>query len=286
MFYLIKQHFIRLLLALITGANIVIAIVLHRVSFDWSASDGKHGKRDSDGNEVKNHVSNGSIVYRTAAGSTATTTADLVLAAKRRTNAQVTRMLLAVTLSLIICNIPNTIFFILVKVYDTRQLLIGRVCSDVSDEEINLYKFGFYFGVFQDILSDLPHIVNFFLYCLAGRKFRSIFINEVENFLRELHIIKGKQRRFTQGSTYPCQIDSPTGGIPAIHSNQPAARSIHQPMFYQVRLSMDMIYTGSKSPTTVLNSSTDHHQPLLCSSKGLLRSPSFPRTRRSPSSDD
>lgn len=110
-------------------------------------------------------------------------------------------MLLAVTLSLIICNIPNTIFFVFVKLYDTRQLLHGRSCRDVSDNDINLYKFGFYSSVIQDILSDLPHIVNFFLYCLAGKKFRSIFINEVHHFLLDLHLIKNKQRRFTHNTS-------------------------------------------------------------------------------------
>lgn len=84
-------------------------------------------------------------------------------------------MLLAVTLSLIICNIPNTIFFISVKIYDTRRLLFGRSCSEISDHDIYIYKFGFYSSVVQDILCDLPHIFNFFLYYLAGKKFRSIY---------------------------------------------------------------------------------------------------------------
>ena len=121
-------------------------------------------------------------------------------------------MLLAVTLSLIICNIPNTVFFVFVKVFDTRQLLVGRACTDVSDSEIKLYKFGFYSSVLQDILSDLPHIVNFFLYCLAGKKFRSIFANEVRQFLVELHLIKRTQRRFTQstcGNTSELLASSP-----------------------------------------------------------------------------
>jgi hypothetical protein len=123
--------------------------------------------------------------------------ADSVRAIKRRTSAQVTRMLLAVTLSLILFNIPNTIIFLFTKINDTRQLLFGRSCLQITDDDIKLYKIGFYSSVIQDILSDLPHIVNFFLYCLAGKKFRSIFLNEVRHFSIEIHLIKRKQRRFT-----------------------------------------------------------------------------------------
>lgn len=115
---------------------------------------------------------------------------DPIQVNKRRTSAQVTRMLLAVTLSLIIFNIPNTLIFLIAKIYDTRTLLMGRLCSEIPDGDITLYKLGFYFSVIQDILSDLPHIVNFFLYCLAGKKFRSIFIAEVRHFLTEIHLIK------------------------------------------------------------------------------------------------
>ena len=99
-------------------------------------------------------------------------------------------MLLAVTLSLIVFNIPNTLIFLFSKIYDTRQLLNGRSCAVITDDDIRLYKIGFYSSVCQDILSDLPHIVNFFLYCLAGKKFRSIFINEVKYFLMEIHLVK------------------------------------------------------------------------------------------------
>ncbi len=122
---------------------------------------------------------------------------DSVRAIQRRTSAQVTRMLLAVTLSLIVFNIPNTIIFLFTKINDTRQLLFGRSCLEISDDDIKLYKIGFYSSVIQDVLSDLPHIVNFFLYCLAGKKFRSIFVNEVRHFFIEIRLIKRKQRRFT-----------------------------------------------------------------------------------------
>jgi hypothetical protein len=188
-------------LAMITAANVVIAVVLHRVSqvsLDWGSTEDSN-KRDSDSHPLKHQVSSPSISTRPSAISTTATT-DVVLASKRRVSAQVTRMLLAVTLSLIICNIPNTLFFVFVKIYDTRQLLHKRQCKDVSDNDINLYKFGFYSSVIQDILSDLPHIFNFFLYCLAGKKFRSIFLNEARHFLFDLHLIKRKERRSAQGT--------------------------------------------------------------------------------------
>lgn len=272
--------------ALITGANIVIAVVLHRVSFRWSPSNRNHGKRDLDTKELKTHLNAPSIMYHSSTGSTATTTGDILQATKRRTNAQVTRMLLAVTLSLIICNIPNTIYFVFVKLYDTRQLFAGRSCAMVSDNEIHFYKYSFYSGVIQDILSDLPHIVNFFLYCLAGKKFRSIFVNEVENFLRELRLTKGKQRRFTQASTYACNIDSPTSvGLSTSNAMQKNRTSRH-PMLYQGRPSMDLIYQGNPTSKTVLNSSTEHHQPLLRSSNKLHRFPSYSRSTRSQSPVD
>ncbi|CAF5041244.1 unnamed protein product, partial [Rotaria sp. Silwood1] len=82
---------------------------------------------------------------------------ELILDTKRRANAQATRMLLAVTLSLIILNIPNTIYFVSLNIYDTRKLIGDHSCLDTSDRDIVLYKLGFYPGIIQDILSDLPH---------------------------------------------------------------------------------------------------------------------------------
>ena len=258
-------------LGLITAANIVIAVVLHRVSFDWSASESSNGMRDSDPTPLKSHISTPSIVYRTSAGSTATP-ADGIVATKRRINAQVTRMLLAVTLSLIICNIPNTLFFVFVKIRDTRQLLAGRTCSNVTDGEIKLYRFGFYSSVVQDILSDLPHIVNFFLYCLAGKKFRSIFINEVQRFLRELHLLKGQQRRLTQ-TAYQFHNDSPPRVSTASAARQmhPGRQSSNAPM-YHGRKSMDVIFDG-KSSQTIFTDRANHHHPKI-SPKGSRRYPS------------
>jgi hypothetical protein len=186
---------------------------LHRVSntsFDWEVSDDKKDVRCSKINR-SNHSSQ-SIKFRYQSSSTHSTTIDTSQAVKRRTSAQVTRMLLAVTLSLIILNIPNTIIFLLSKIYDTRVLLIGRSCLEVSENDIKLYKIGFYSSVIQDILSDLTHIVNFFLYCLAGKKFRSILLNEVEHFLVELHLIKRKQRCFTHnGNTLNPEYTNPSG---------------------------------------------------------------------------
>ncbi|CAF4320791.1 unnamed protein product, partial [Rotaria sordida] len=110
--------------------------------------------------------------YHFQSSQNSSSTTDTNQAIKRRTNAQVTRMLLAVTLSLIIFNIPNTIIFLLTKINNSRQLLHGRSCLEISDNDIKSYKIMFYSIVIQDILSDLPHIINSFLYCLSGKKFR------------------------------------------------------------------------------------------------------------------
>ena len=263
-------------LGLITAANIVIAVVLHRVSFDWSASETGNGVRDSDPNLLKTHLSTPTITYRASAGSTTTTT-DIILATKRRTSAQVTRMLLAVTLSLIICNIPNTLYFVFVKLRDTRLLFVGRSCLNVTDEEISLYKFGFYSSVMQDFLSDLPHIGNFFLYCLAGKKFRSIFINEVRRFLRELHLLKEKKRRSTQVSC-PCNSDSPT---------RVAAGQVYQgrlsaniPM-YHGRKSVDVIFNGKSSQTALPDRANYHYHHSNSSPTDSRRFPPSSKSSRS-----
>ena len=173
--------------------------MLHRVSFDWRASEG-NSKRNSDLNFVKTKPTRASFHYCSSGGSIITAI-DAARALKRRTNAQVTRMLLAVTLTLIMCNIPNTIYFVFVKIYDTRQLLNGRLCENISDDNIKLYKFGFYSSVIQDMLSDLPHMVNFFLYCLAGKRFRDILLNEIRRLLYGLRLIhtNPNNRRFTYG---------------------------------------------------------------------------------------
>ena len=191
---------------------------------------------------MKHHISTPSVSPRPSAVSTVVSN-EAALATKRRTSAQVTRMLLAVTLSLIICNIPNTIFFVFVKIYDTRQLLSGRSCRDVSDQDINLYKFGFYSSIIQDILSDLPHIFNFFLYCLAGKKFRSIFINEARHFLLNLHLIKRKDRRFTQG--YFLNPESTTtAGIKSVHGRFSSYKSLSNK-----RNTVEKSYNGKTTET-------------------------------------
>jgi hypothetical protein len=215
--------------------------------------------------------------YRASSGSTITTT-DIILATKRRTNTQVTRMLLAVTLSLIICNIPNTLYSVFLKRYDTRNLLKNRICTDVGNHEIKLYKFGFYSSVIQDILSDLPHIVNFFLYCLAGKKFRSIFINEVEHFLRKLHLLKGRPRRITQGATSAFSLDSSLG-VRASLTNQ-GRLSANLPVLHG-RKSVDVLY-GGRATKTVLSDSTHHHHHLQnLSSKRSQQCPTKHKSTRS-----
>ncbi|CAF4793336.1 unnamed protein product, partial [Rotaria sp. Silwood1] len=230
---------------LITAANIVIAVVLHRTSYDWRISN-ESTKRESDSSLCKSNKSKLSLRQR-CSGSSTTTAAELVLATKRRTNAQVTRMLLAVTLSLILFNIPNTIFFVAVKIYDTRQLLLGRSCVDISDGDIVLYKLGFYSSVIQDILSDLPHVVNFFLYCLAGKKFRSIFINEFHQLLVDLHLMKPKERRLTHGTS----IINPELISSIAYCNN-VERVSPKPAPSKVRQSVEVLFNGKKA-LTILN---------------------------------
>lgn len=228
----------------------VIAVVLHRVSrvsIDNQLCE-DNDRRDSDPHILNKQISVPSIRIRPSGSSLPPV--DIVSATKRRTSAQVTRMLLAVTLTLIICNIPNTIFFVFVKLFDTRQLLAGRTCRDVSDNDITLYKFGFYSSVIQDILSDLPHIVNFFLYCLAGRKFRSIFINEVHQFLLDLHLIKQKQRRFTQSSSL---VKSDL--TPRTRHNSDRGSTILTKPSSEKRKSVAVLFNGSTTKT-LLNQDT------------------------------
>ncbi|CAF1417614.1 unnamed protein product, partial [Didymodactylos carnosus] len=133
----------------------------------------------------------------------------------KRTSTQVTRMLLAVTSSLIILNIPNTLFFLLIKIYDPRLVLhdphtkhrhrelLLRNCDLITDRDLNIYKFGIYSSLLQNILGDLPHVVNFFIYCIAGKKFRLIFKTEVLLFFQKTHILHkkdtGKWRISTPG---------------------------------------------------------------------------------------
>ncbi|CAF3394115.1 unnamed protein product [Rotaria sp. Silwood1] len=180
---------------LITAANSVIAIVLHRTSYNWQTSDDSN-KRESDLSFYKNILSKVSL-RQCCYGSSTTKAVELVLATKRRTNVQVTRMLLAVTLSLIIFNIPNTIYIVTLKIYNSKEVLLNYPCLDITNDDITLYHRQFYLNVIRDILSDLPHVVNFFLYCLAGKKFRNIFINEFHQLLVDFHIIKQKERCLT-----------------------------------------------------------------------------------------
>ncbi|CAF3495744.1 unnamed protein product [Rotaria sp. Silwood1] len=180
---------------LITAANIVIAVVLRRTSQNWRISEYSN-KQESDSSFSKTNLSKLSLGRRGSCSST-NIAAEAILATKRRTNAQVTRMLLAVTLSLIIFNIPNTIFFVIIKIYIARKVVFSLQCLDVTNGDITLYHCQFYLSVIQNILSDLPHVVNFFLYCLAGKKFRSIFISEFHQLLVDFHLIKQRERHHT-----------------------------------------------------------------------------------------
>ncbi|CAF0855666.1 unnamed protein product [Rotaria sordida] len=237
-------------MGLITAANIVIAVVLHRTSYDWRVSE-DFSKRESNTSFSKRTLSSTSFRQRCSGAST-NTGADTILATKRRINAQVTRMLLAVTLSLIIFNIPNTMFFVFVKIYDTRQLLFGRLCIDVSDRDIQLYKFGFYSSVTQDILSDLPHVVNFFLYCLAGKKFRSIFINEFNQLLVDLHLMKKRKERLSTIRTSGLNADV----VGSIGHNINPGRSSPKTPPSKIRQSVEVLFNGKNALTTLNRQST------------------------------
>ncbi|CAF3222448.1 unnamed protein product, partial [Rotaria sp. Silwood2] len=193
--------------------NILIAVTLRRVShtsFGWYITKAKVDLESGPIDMIKKELI--STRYRHQSSQNSSLTIDTSQAIKRRTSAQVTRMLLAVTLSLIIFNIPNTIIFLFTRIYDPQLSLHGRSCFEVSDSDIRLYKIRFYSSVIQDILSDLPHIVNFFLYCLAGKKFRSIFLNQVRLCFIETHLIKQKRKRFTDnGSVFNPELSYPAG---------------------------------------------------------------------------
>ncbi|CAF1015170.1 unnamed protein product [Rotaria sordida] len=189
-------------IALITVINIVIVVNLYRVShapFDSYTNEDKIDRQHLSIHITRKIFSSGRDRSQSPQNSSVIT--DTSQAIKRRTNAQVTRMLLAVTLSLIIFNIPNIIIFLLTRINNPRQLLHGRSCIEVSDNDIKSYKISFYSTVVQDILSDLPHIINFFLYYLAGKKFRNIFLHEVNHCFIKCHLIKRKkQSRLIQNS--------------------------------------------------------------------------------------
>ncbi len=185
--------------ALITAANVVIAVILRRVSrisFDWTTGT-DHLELPSSECHILNKKRL-SRSYRDRSSLSSSLETESLRTIKRRTSAQVTRMLLAVTISLIVFNIPNTVTFLFItKINNIKEVVHIRPCLALTDYDIQLYKYAHYLSVIQDILSDLPHIVNFFLYCLAGRKFRSIFLNEVRHFFIQIHLMKRKQRCFT-----------------------------------------------------------------------------------------
>ena len=257
---------------LITAANIVIAVVLRRVSrtsIERQSTD-SHDRRESDSPSTHSRFS--IRLNRSPRSKLAISSAEIISATRRRTSTQVTRMLLAVTLSLIICNIPNTIYFVVVKFYDTRHLLFGRTCSEISDRDIKLYKLGFYSVVVQDVLSDLPHIVNFFLYCLAGKKFRSIFINEVQHFLYELHLLKRKERRYTNTACLMKSEFTSRSGLPSKRERASSSNTA----IPRKRKTVEVLFNGTTSKTFV----NEDNQNLL--QKKHFPRPSYDESNHSP----
>ncbi|KAL4228498.1 hypothetical protein ACF0H5_011546 [Mactra antiquata] len=77
---------------------------------------------------------------------------------------QITLMLLAVSLTFVLLVMPNCIFFVARQYWTWKETQLGIAQ---------------YYLVYQIVflLSDLNHAVNFYLYCLSGRKFRQKFIN-------------------------------------------------------------------------------------------------------------
>ncbi|CAF4580862.1 unnamed protein product, partial [Rotaria sp. Silwood2] len=122
--------------SVITAANIIIVVVLHRTSYDWRTSNDSN-KRESDLSVRKKKLLKPSL-RQSCSGTSTTTAAELVLATKRRTNAQVTRMLLAVTLSVIIFNIPNTIFYVGLLIFGEKAYLHNRSFVNMSKDNIVL----------------------------------------------------------------------------------------------------------------------------------------------------
>ena len=75
---------------------------------------------------------------------------------------QLTLMLMTISLVFVILILPNCIFFIVRTYWSWRETMHGIAQ---------------YYLVYQTVflLSDLNHAVNFYLYCLSGRKFRQKF---------------------------------------------------------------------------------------------------------------
>ena len=214
-------------LALITTANIVIGVILHRVSrlsFQWPVGTDPLELPSSESSDPNQRrfipTRRGELTSQLSFES------ESVRSVQRRTSAQVTRMLLAVTISLILFNIPNTIMFVFInKINRIKEVLHIRPCHLLTNEDIQMYQYAHYLSVIQDILSDLPHIVNFFLYCLAGNKFRSIFTNEVRNLLVQFRFIKRNQGHSTRyrNSINPEWTNNTLGGMRRSASAQKTA---------------------------------------------------------------
>jgi len=224
---------------LIAAANFVIVIILRHTSKNsrQSLTPSKlPTRRESESTVQDQDLLRSSKQIRPSGLST-----NIISGVNRRTSSQVTRMLLAVTLTLIFCNFPNTIYSIWKRFSKRSKLLLKPRCNETTDHDIYLYYIEFYFGMLaQNILSDLPHILNFFLYCLSGQKFRSIFISELQSFLFHLHFLKQKTQQSGQTFIQPSKFQA-SQRINLIMNpgrSSPARSSVHG------RQSVEVLYNG------------------------------------------
>ncbi|CAG2212155.1 probable G-protein coupled receptor B0563.6 [Mytilus edulis] len=79
---------------------------------------------------------------------------------------QITIMLVSISVVFIILTMPNCAFFIM---------------QDYWDYTKDVHTYAQYFLVYNIVffLSDLNHAINFYMYFLSGRKFRTMFINMI-----------------------------------------------------------------------------------------------------------
>lgn len=110
---------------------------------------------------------------------------------------QITMMLLTTSIMFLLLVMPNCIFFIAREYWTWKETPLG-----ISQ----------YYLVYQIVflLSDLNHAVNFYLYCLSGRKFRQKFV--------ELLCCRRKQSRRSPAS-YVSSIDVPRVAVSSSATN-------------------------------------------------------------------
>ena len=95
---------------------------------------------------------------------------------------QMTIMLLTISMVFIVLVLPNCIFFIVKEYWTWKNTLHGTA------QYFLLYQIVF-------VLSDLNHAVNFYLYCLSGKRFR-------HNFLKVICISKRRHSAVESQSCY------------------------------------------------------------------------------------